>query len=146
MRTNLLYCAGTCVAAALLWVAVSVGQPPADQTNKNAHDTPEPPALNTLAPRADLPSLTAPVSPVGTPVEPPQTIDQLLNSLTDIRAKKAELEKQEQATIKLLREKLKEQKQRLAALGVVLEEEAPPKAKEARIEFEIPQLKTAEKK
>jgi len=126
MRTNLLYCVGICLAAALLWVAVSVGQPPADQADKNSPGVPTPPALNTLAPRADLPSLTAPNSPVATPVEPPQTIDQLLNSLTDIRAKKAELDKQEQATIKALREKVKEQKQRFAALGISVEE-TPPK-------------------
>jgi hypothetical protein len=146
MRTKLLCCTGICLAAALLWVAVSVGQPPADQADKKLDDAPKLAVPDPLVPRADLPSLTVPVSPVGTPVEPPQTIDQLLNSLTDIRAKKAELEKQEQATIKTLREKLKEQKQRLAALGVVLEEEAPPKANEARIEIEIPPLKTPDKK
>jgi hypothetical protein len=145
MRTNVLCCAGVCLAAALLWVAVSVGQPPADQADKN-FDVPKLPGADPLVPRVELPPHAIPVSPVVAPVEQPQTIDQLLNSLTDIRAKKAELEKQEQATIKALREKLHEQKQRLAALGVVLEEEGPPKAKEARIEIEIPPLGPAEKK
>jgi hypothetical protein len=146
MRMRLLCCAGTCLAAALLWVAVSVGQPPPEQADKKPDDAFKLSVPDPLVPRADLPPQTVPVSPVIARVEPPQTIDQLLNSLTDIRAKKAELEKQEQATIKALREKLKEQKQRLAALGVVLEEEAPPKANDARIEIEIPPLKTPEKK
>jgi hypothetical protein len=146
MRMRLLCCSGTCLAAALLWVAVSVGQPPPDQADKKPDDAFKLSVPDPLVPRADLPPQTVPVSPVIARVEPPQTIDQLLNSLTEIRAKKAELEKHEQATIKVLREKLKEQKQRLAALGVALEEESQPKAKEARIEIEVPPLNPAEKK
>ena len=126
MRTRLLSFAGICVAAALLWVAVSVGQPPADPTDKNTPDAPTLPRLEPIAPRADLPSITVPITPVAPRVEPPQNIDQLLNALTDIRAKKAELEKQEQATVKALRERVMEQKQRFAALGINVEE-APPR-------------------
>jgi DNA-binding protein H-NS len=65
----------------------------------------------------------------------PQTIDEMVDQLADIRAKKAELEKQEQATIKALREKFKAHKERLAKMGVALEE---PPAKSAEGTADLP--------
>jgi hypothetical protein len=56
------------------------------------------------------------------------TIDDLLNKLDSLKAQKAALEKAEKETLALLREKLKEQKDRLRKLGVPTEEApvAPP--------------------
>jgi exonuclease VII large subunit len=51
-----------------------------------------------------------------------QNIDQLLQQLQDLRSKKAELDKQEKELLATLKDKLKEQKQRLDKLGVRLEE------------------------
>jgi hypothetical protein len=58
----------------------------------------------------------------------------MLDQLADIRAKKAELEKQEQATIKALREKFKAHKERLSKMGVALEE-PPAKAAEGNADL-----------
>jgi hypothetical protein len=62
------------------------------------------------------------------PVHPDagQSIDQLMERLTALRAKKAELDRQEQETITLLREKLKQQRQKLEKLGIPEEAPQPP--------------------
>jgi hypothetical protein len=67
----------------------------------------------------------------ATPQQPPrerlksENIDGLLSRLDNIRAQKAELERRERETIGVLKEKLKEQKQRLQKLGVNVEEGGP---------------------
>jgi len=65
------------------------------------------------------------------PPAPPPTVDVLIEQLTKLRAEKAELEKREQAVVKALREKLQEQKARLAKLGI---NEPPPVEKPTAVE------------
>jgi hypothetical protein len=81
-----------------------------------------PPPIEIPLPRSPLaaaPSLP-PVEPTAlvAPTALGQTIDDLLNSLAELRARKAELEKQEQTLIKALRDKLKEQRERLNKVGI----------------------------
>jgi hypothetical protein len=54
------------------------------------------------------------------------TVEELLSKLDAIKAKKAELEKVEKETVAMLKEKLKEQKQRLQNLGVPGDESTEP--------------------
>jgi hypothetical protein len=72
---------------------------------------------------------------VAPPAAQPQSIDEILNQLADIRARKAELEKQEQATIQILREKLKAQRERLVKMGVAPEQ---PLGKSAEGNADLP--------
>src|SRR5437763_1895022 len=108
MRTKRLCLAGACLTAALL--LVGQGNLPG-QDNKGPK--PEFPPVSPLPPPGPAP---APGIPAATP---PQTIEQLLDSLAQIRAKMAELVKQEQEVIKSLRAKLKEQQDRLTRMGIV---------------------------
>jgi hypothetical protein len=65
------------------------------------------------------PPAISPVAPAPAPAAAPEpTVDQLLDRLTELRRQKAELEKQEQATVKQLRDKLKAQTERLEKLGI----------------------------
>ena len=48
-----------------------------------------------------------------------QGIDQLVEHLNALRAKKAELDRQEKETVSVLREKLKQQKEKLQKLGIL---------------------------
>lgn len=74
------------------------------------------------------------------PVEPPRvpppdvprkeafrgmSIDQLVEQVKVLRAQRAELEKREQEAVTVLKERLKEQRQRLKQLGISLEESEP---------------------
>jgi hypothetical protein len=56
-----------------------------------------------------------------------QSIDQLMEHLTTLRAKKAELDKQEKEAITHLKEKLRQQRQKLEKLRIV-EDPLPPPA------------------
>jgi hypothetical protein len=105
----------------LALTAASGGQPPDINVKRDDPRDPAPPPGAIQLPRTDPPVLKPPVPPA----QQPQTIDQLIDSLTDIRVKKAELDKQEQAVITAIREKLKAQRERLNKMGVG--EEAPPK-------------------
>ena len=66
--------------------------------------------------------------PTSAPLHPDagQSIDQLMEHLTTLRAKKAELDRQEQETVTLLREKLKQQRQKLEKLGIAEVTPPPP--------------------
>jgi hypothetical protein len=57
----------------------------------------------------------------------------MLNSLAELRARKAELEKQEQSLVKELRTRLKEQQDRLVKMGIRPEEPAAKAAPEVEI-------------
>jgi|SRR5262245_34645496 len=122
MRTKTLWCVGACLAVGLFWAASSGGQPPSGGAD---------PGRST-----DL----APLAPVASPAPPraePQNIDQLIKSLADIRRTKAELEKQEQAVLKSLKDRLKEQRDVLRKMGVELDE--PPAKVEAK-EADLPKI------
>jgi len=54
------------------------------------------------------------------------TVEELLSKLDAIKAKKAELDRVEKETLAMLKERLKEQKQRLQNLGVPGEESTEP--------------------
>ena len=68
-----------------------------------------------------------PVLEIPTPVlesvpvakQPAPTVDQLIEQLVAVRKEKAELEKREQAVIKALQDKLRDQKEKLDKLGIL---------------------------
>jgi hypothetical protein len=83
------------------------------------------------------PASTAATPPATTPAnvnrasEPPN-IDQLVQQLQRLRAKKAELDRQEKKVVAALKDKLKEQKQTLEKLGLQPEEPPSPPPPEVR--------------
>jgi hypothetical protein len=91
----------------------------------------EPPGIPIAGPSALAPD-PAPTRTLAAAPEPPRpkTIEQLIDHLNGLRAKKADLEKQERETIAALKERLKEQKEKLQKLGIQLEEPPPPSALE----------------
>jgi hypothetical protein len=82
-----------------------------------------------------LPAAGAQTPPAGVPPAPPkepavevktdQSIDALLARLDAIKVQQEELDKAKKETVTLLKEKLKQQKQRLQKLGASVEEESP---------------------
>jgi hypothetical protein len=84
---------------------------------------PQPLAPDPLGtPLAPAPQLSAPT--IQEPAPQPQTIDQLLEQLSDVRVKRAELDKAEKELVALIRSRLKEQQDKLQKLGV--HEQPPP--------------------
>jgi hypothetical protein len=149
MKTWKLCCvAGGLLASLVLWTAAR-GQAPQDPFAAKSQEPAKVPAAPSDSPNRALDPLTIAGGPVATsptapppgavtvaqPAAQPQSIDEILNQLADIRAKKVELEKQEQATIRILRERLKAQKERLAKMGVAPEE---PPAKSAEGNADLP--------
>jgi hypothetical protein len=142
--------AGGMLVTVLLALAASHTQPAGAQDGSpppSAQTVPQGPGTTTLPPsptvhfpvsqpqpRTDS-SVTANhssiVPPSVTPQQPlrerlkSESIDGLLSRLDNIKAQKVELERQEKETIGVLKEKLKEQKQRLQRLGVNVEESRP---------------------
>jgi hypothetical protein len=53
------------------------------------------------------------------------SIEDLLNKLDALKAQKAELERIEKETVAVLRDKLKEQKERIQKLGVAVDDNGP---------------------
>ena len=51
-----------------------------------------------------------------------QSVDQLISYLSELKSRKAELEKRQAAAEKVLREKLQEQTERIKKLGISLED------------------------
>jgi hypothetical protein len=110
------YCVLLVGGALLAVAAVCVGQapsPPATQPKPAPH-TIEYPDL----PLSDGRTVSAPAKE--------KTIEELLARLDAIKAQQEELEKSRTETVALVKEKLKQQKQRLQKLGVSVEEEAVP--------------------
>jgi hypothetical protein len=68
------------------------------------------------------------MSPASTPPSGPKdmTVEQLITALADLKARKAELEKQEKELSDAVKAKLKEHKNRLHQLGVPLDEDVTP--------------------
>jgi len=56
-----------------------------------------------------------------------ESIEDLLNRLTAIKAQKAEVERIEKETVLLLKERFKQQKDRIEKLGVTIEEKDSPR-------------------
>jgi hypothetical protein len=56
---------------------------------------------------------------------PPKAVEELIAQLDAIQAQQAQLEKARQETVAVLKERLKQQKQRLQRLGVSEEEAVP---------------------
>jgi len=76
--------------------------------------------------------------PQAAPAPPqPKTVDQLIDDLTELRRQKAELEKKEEAVVKQLRDRLKQQKDRLSKLGI---EPTPVPAPAPAVEVAVPTL------
>ena len=123
MRTRKTWCVGVLLLASLLFGTAAIdGQPlppPADQIK------------DPLVPRLEIPSL-----PTGAvPAPQPQNIDQILNGIAEVRAKKAELEKQEQALLKSLKDRVKEQNERMIKMGISLSDPLPkPEEKKAPLD------------
>src|SRR5262245_3341757 len=121
--------AGVCggVLAVLLVLTGLFCRPSEAQDRK-----PEDPAFH-LVPSAPTPPQVAPPAAAAQAAPAPQTVEQLTAVLTDIRAKKAELDRREKETIAALKQRfrqqrqvLAEQAQKLRELGVEVLEEAPP--------------------
>lgn len=108
MKTRHWLAGGVVLAGLLTWTGLGAGQLPPDREPARGAQRP---------PSNDPPAVATPSVPPLTPPAPP-TMDQLIDTLTDIRAKKAELEKQEQATIAAIQERLRMQRERLNKLGV----------------------------
>ena len=62
-----------------------------------------------------------------------ESIDVLLNRLKSVKIQKAELERAEQELMVLLRDKIREQKQQLQTLGILMEEQSPLTAPTGRV-------------
>jgi hypothetical protein len=77
-----------------------------------------------LPPPSDKSALVLPPETVSAPhaKKATQDVDALLDALEDVRAKKAELERQEQMLIQEIKEKLQLQRQRLQKLGITDDE------------------------
>jgi hypothetical protein len=115
MKTRHWLAGGTLLVGLLTWTAHGEGQP-LDKPTPGGLQAPlsiDPPVIST-------PSVSSLVPPS------PPTMDQLIDTLTSIRAKKAELEKQEQATIVAIQEKMRMQRERLRKIGIGTDE--PPTA------------------
>jgi hypothetical protein len=89
-----------------------------------------PSATPPQASRPQVPDL--PARSTASPEMRSRSIDQLLEQLQDVRAKRAEMERQEKEIVAAVRERLMEQKQRLQTLGVQLEEPFAPRSEGAR--------------
>ena len=118
MTAQKLWRPGTVLLVCVLVGAAASGQPQQSQPIA-------PPGVPTAPLVAPVPSLPP---PAATQPHSPPTVDQLMDRLTNVRARKAELEREEQAVLKALRERLQQQKERLAKLGIepAIREEAPP--------------------
>lgn len=97
----------------LLTVASGQGQPPST-------GAPPVPSFDPDVPPAK-PAATRPVVPPAA-----SSVDDLISKLESVRKQKAELEKQEQAVLQQLKERLKQQGDRLSKLGVLPTPPAPP--------------------
>jgi hypothetical protein len=76
-------------------------------------------------PPALVPSVEPPIAqPVERGLANPPSVDQLIDQLTKLRRQKLELDQKEQMVIRQLRERLRDQRERLERLGVT--EEPPP--------------------
>jgi hypothetical protein len=91
-----------------------------------------PPPVSVYTPAPPAGTVPFPPPSFSPPVAPPpldltsRTIDQLLNDLDEVRAKKGELEKHEKKLIAVLRQKLADQEQRLRKHGLMPAEEPTP--------------------
>jgi hypothetical protein len=115
------YCVLLVGGALLAAVAVCVGQapaPPVAQPRRPARPSED-------VDRLSLPPSPAPNAPQGAAPAREQSVEELLARLDSIKAQQEELEKARTETVALVKEKLKQQKQRLQKLGVE-EESAPP--------------------
>jgi hypothetical protein len=63
------------------------------------------------------------VAPIGPPAQNPQTIDQIIAQITQLKAQQEELAKQQKTLMDALKKKLTEQKEQLRKLKI---EEDPP--------------------
>ena len=86
-----------------------------------------------------IPKITLDLPPQ--PAVKPPAVDDLIANLEALRAKKAELEKQERAVTEQLRERLQHQADRLSRLGILVTPPAP--AITPRIDLDMPPIKEA---
>jgi hypothetical protein len=99
------------------------------------------PATAPPPPRDDLPDIKLPTAqPAPTPAPAP-TVEDLLAQLEKLRKQKADLEKQEQAVVAKLHERLKDQGDRLNKLGVITPPPPPPEEKDFPDDSPRPQKK-----
>jgi hypothetical protein len=110
------YCVLLVSVALLVAVAVCVGQVPAP--------APEHGGVGNAAAGWTRPSPPPPATAKAETRE--KSIEELLGRLDSIKAQQEELEKARKETVALVKEKLKQQKQRLQKLGVEEEPVAPP--------------------
>ena len=127
------YCVLLVVCMFLAVAAISVGQVPPTTVGLPPTSPPPVPDLPDVlrvskTPESKEPAKTTAVMEII--VEPAKTdevkeksVEELLSRLDAIKAQQEELDKAKKETVTLLKEKLKQQKQRLQNLGVTIEEE-----------------------
>jgi hypothetical protein len=131
---------------ALLTVGTTAGRPQPGPTPLDTADKRDPgPPAAPVAPTPPIPPLdlpivpgtqippapSAPVAPATKPTPLLQSVEELLGELEKLRKQKAELEKQEQALVAKLHDRLKDQTDRLHKLGVAAAPAvAPPPARD----------------
>ena len=128
MRTRTLLRRGvlplSCLALLTVWTQAGRPQPaPAQVPPPPQVDLPPapplPPAREDMIP-ASLPLPTRPAPAVAPPAAPPTaTVEDLIRQLEQLRRQKADLERHERDVIAKLQERMKDQAERLAKLGVV---------------------------
>lgn len=121
------------VASLLLGTAATgQPQPPGGLTDLGPSTIALPPAgvvpsVSPVLPVIRLPEVNLTPAPQGHAPSPPPSVERLLDQLTELRQKKAELDSQEQKLTATLRERLKNQRERLTKLGIAPDVEiAPP--------------------
>jgi hypothetical protein len=113
---------------ALLSASAQTGRPqPAPGTAPPPLSDDKAPVPTVPIPPPDIKLPTVNLTPVPVPaLVPPPTVEDLLAQLQKLRQQKAELEKQEQAVVAKLQERLKDQADQLKKLGIVIPAAAPP--------------------
>lgn len=94
-----------------------------------AAERPDGPPSGQSLPPAGLTTYTTPANIVTSPSSESlkaESIDFLLNRLKSVKVQKAELERAEQELMVLLRDKIREQKQQLHTMGIVVDEPSGP--------------------
>jgi len=123
----------SCLALLTIWAQTGRPQPAPDRVAPPARADEAPPAppsvsTATVPPPAYTPYVTLPTVP-PTPEPAPATeptVEALIKHLEQLRKQRADLEAQEKAVVTKLRERLKDQGDRLTKLGVLPPAPLPP--------------------
>jgi hypothetical protein len=119
-RSNVLFGLGGAASALLCLALVAASSRPAGAGCGPTQQTCSVPPSAPQVPHSSAPQVAQP-----DPAPRADTVEALVNKLTMIKAKKAELEQAEKEVAAALKARLKEQRERLRKLGIADEEAAP---------------------